>query len=50
MQKINDEINPHFEQIEERKKKTLRKLDNAKFGWFHLKTIPVVGIGFFSVS
>ena len=28
----------------------LSKLDNAKFGWFHVRACIVSGIGFFTVS
>ena len=31
-------------------KENLAKLDNAKFGWFHVKACIVSGIGFFTVS
>ena len=30
-------------------RENLAKLDNAKFGWFHIKACIVSGIGFFTV-
>ena len=30
------------------KKQALQALDNAKFGWFHIKACLVSGIGFFT--
>jgi hypothetical protein len=39
------------QQIEVRKKRdALAKLDNAKFGWFHVRAIVVSGIGFYTVN
>ena len=50
MQPIIKENITEIEQLESRKKEVLNKYDNAKFGWFHIKTILVAGIGFFTVS
>ena len=33
-----------------KRKEALAKLDNAKFGWFHVRACVVSGIGFFTVS
>ncbi|KAF8339844.1 phosphate transporter [Cantharellus anzutake] len=32
--------------IDERRRQALAEIDNAKFGWFHLRTCIVAGIGF----
>jgi PHS family inorganic phosphate transporter-like MFS transporter len=33
-----------------KKNKALSQIDNAKFGWFHVRVILVSGIGFFTVK
>lgn len=38
------------EYLKQKKKETLEKLDNAKFGWFHVRACIVSGIGFFTVN
>lgn len=35
--------------LRQKKKETLNKLDNAKFGCFHVRACIVSGIGFFTV-
>ena len=37
-------INEH-----ERKRVALKKLDDAKFSWFHVRVLAVNGVGFFTV-
>ena len=51
---IQDKKDPAFE-LENKdesndfdSKKAFHKLDNAKLGWFHIKTCLVSGIGFFT--
>ena len=36
------------EELRLKKKLALEKLDNAEFGWFHIKACLVSGIGFFT--
>ena len=36
--------------LRETQKDTLAKFDNAKFGWKHVKTCLIAGIGFFTVN
>ncbi len=36
------------EELKYKKKLALEKLDNADFGWFHIKACLVSGIGFFT--
>lgn len=36
--------------ITDKQKETLAKFDNAKFGWKHVKTCLIAGIGFFTVK
>ena len=37
-------------ELTETQNNTLAQFDNAKFGWVHVKTCLVSGIGFFTVS
>ncbi|KAF9329354.1 Inorganic phosphate transporter pho84 [Linnemannia elongata] len=34
--------------LRERRKEALAKIDNAKFGWFHIRACLVAGVGFFT--
>lgn len=36
------------EELRIKKREALKKLDDAKFGWFHIKACMVAGIGFFT--
>lgn len=40
----------HLQSAKEKRIEALSKLDNAKFGWFHVKACVVSGIGFFTVK
>ena len=33
-----------------KKNNALSEIDNAKFGWFHVRAVLVSGVGFFTVS
>jgi PHS family inorganic phosphate transporter-like MFS transporter len=33
-----------------KKVKALSQIDNAKFGWFHVRAVLVSGVGFFTVK
>ena len=48
---MNKDITENAEKIDlnAQKREALKKLDNAKFGWFHVKAIMVSGVGFFTV-
>jgi hypothetical protein len=46
---MNVDIASREEYLRQKKKDTLKKLDDAKFGWFHVRAILVSGIGFFTV-
>jgi len=34
--------------LDEKRRAALAEIDNAKFGWFHIRTIVVTGVGFFT--
>ena len=34
--------------LDEKRRAALAEIDNAKFGWFHVRTIVVTGVGFFT--
>src|SRR5690348_9538990 len=34
--------------LDAKRRNALAEIDNAKFGWFHVRTIMVAGIGFFT--
>ncbi|KAF9426253.1 Inorganic phosphate transporter pho84 [Podila epigama] len=36
------------EQLNERRREALTKIDNAEFGWFHIRACLVAGVGFFT--
>ncbi|KAG0007638.1 Inorganic phosphate transporter pho84, partial [Entomortierella chlamydospora] len=36
------------EQLNERRREALAKIDNAEFGWFHIRACLVAGVGFFT--
>jgi PHS family inorganic phosphate transporter-like MFS transporter len=43
--------NPHYDYIaeaRERRRRALAEIDNAKFGWFHIRACLVAGVGFFT--
>lgn len=40
----------HIEDPLERKRLALEAIDNAKFGWYHVRTIMVAGVGFMTDS
>ncbi|KAG0042631.1 Inorganic phosphate transporter pho84, partial [Gryganskiella cystojenkinii] len=35
-------------QLNERRREALAKIDNAEFGWFHIRACLVAGVGFFT--
>ncbi|KAF9904051.1 Inorganic phosphate transporter pho84 [Lobosporangium transversale] len=37
-----------FQQLSERRREALAKIDNAEFGWFHIRACLVAGVGFFT--
>ena len=47
---IDDLMKEKERQLKSKKKEALTKLDKNKFGWFHVKTIIVSGMGFFTVN
>ncbi|KAL1924999.1 uncharacterized protein VTP21DRAFT_4653 [Calcarisporiella thermophila] len=40
----------HLISLDERRRAALAEIDNAKFGWFHIRACIVAGIGFFTDS
>lgn len=36
------------QQLQERRREALTKIDNAEFGWFHIRACLVAGVGFFT--
>ncbi|KAF9210915.1 Inorganic phosphate transporter pho84 [Podila verticillata] len=36
------------QQLQERRREALTKIDNAEFGWFHVRACLVAGVGFFT--
>ncbi len=45
---VEIEIKTLEHELKLKKREALAKLDNAKFGWFHIKACLVSGIGFFT--
>lgn len=40
----------HIEDPVERRRLALAEIDNAKFGWYHVRAVVVAGVGFFTDS
>jgi len=40
----------HVADINQRRRLALAEVDRAPFGWYHVRTIMIAGIGFFSDS
>ncbi|EAW20550.1 MFS transporter [Aspergillus fischeri NRRL 181] len=40
----------HVEDPKERRRQALAEIDNAKFGWYHVRAVVVAGVGFFTDS
>ncbi|KAJ5483092.1 Repressible high-affinity phosphate permease [Penicillium diatomitis] len=40
----------HIEDPVERRRMALAEIDNAKFGWYHVRAVVVAGVGFFTDS
>jgi PHS family inorganic phosphate transporter-like MFS transporter len=45
----NNEL-AHVEDPRERRRQALAEIDNAKFGWYHVRAVVVAGVGFFTDS
>lgn len=46
---VNNEF-AHVEDPIERRRLALAEIDNAKFGWYHVRAVVVAGVGFFTDS
>ena len=44
----HDLVNSAQVDLDEKRRNALAEIDNAKFSWFHVRTIVVAGIGFFT--
>jgi hypothetical protein len=43
-----EEYLDEIESLDEKRRAILAEVDNAKFGWFHIRTCVVAGVGFFT--
>jgi|SRR6185312_2671382 len=44
----HDLVDSGKEDFDTKRRNALAEIDNAKFGWFHVRTIVVTGVGFFT--
>ncbi|KAF8985106.1 Inorganic phosphate transporter pho84 [Entomortierella lignicola] len=48
MSSYNNNTRLDAQQLNERRREALSKIDNAEFGWFHIRACLVAGVGFFT--